>query len=161
MMDEAIEPLDAVLWFRRIQMIANGELSCLENSLRHASHLVLLAPAPFRQHVGLAIDEQRFEALLESGDFDTAARHLVAPAGALSIGRTADATALEATIRCPVLKCAVVGRGETVANAVIDAWTAHLLALRGHFETAATIPSSDSVVVFPTGLRRKARRLVH
>ena len=134
MMGDEMDPLDAALWFRRIEMIANCELGCVENALRHASLLMLLAPAPFRQYVGLAIDERRFEALLDSGDFDTAAQYLVARLPALSIGQAEDAKAITATIRCLVLNRAVDGHGETIANAVLDAWTTYLLALRAQFD---------------------------
>jgi hypothetical protein len=130
MMGEDIEPLDAALWFRRIEMIANRELGCVENSLRHASHLIFLAPAPFRRHLQLAIDEQRFEALLDSGEFDAAARYLVAEPPSLSVGNPDDASAIKATIRCPILNRAIDGHGTTVANAMLDAWATGMLELR-------------------------------
>jgi hypothetical protein len=136
MMDEEIEPLDAAMWFRRIEMIANRELGSVENALRHASHLMLLAPAPFRQHVGPAVDEQRFEALLDCGEFDTAARYLVARPSALTTGRAADTNAITATIKCSVSNRAIEGHGETIADAVLDAWTTHLLCLRTQFHAS-------------------------
>ena len=138
MMDEEIEPLDAAMWCRRIEMIANRELGSVENALRHASHLMLLAPAPFRQHVGFAIDEQRFEALLDCGEFDAAARYLLAQPSAMTIRPAADADAITATIKCSVSERAIEGHGETIANAVLDAWTTHLLSLRTQFHASCS-----------------------
>jgi len=160
-MGKEMEPLDGVLWFRRIEMIANRRLGCVGNSLRHASHLMLLAPAPFRQHIGLVIDEEQFEALLDSEDFDSAARHLVAQQGVLTFERATDATPIKATIGCLVLKRAVDGYGETVADAVLDAWSAHILALKEYFDAAVTPIWTNNVAVLQTDPHRKARRLVH
>lgn len=131
-MAETIEPLDSVLWFQRIEVIASGELS-IENSLRHASHLLQLAPAPFRHIVRLAIDEQRFEALLEAGHFNLAARHLVAQPTALVVERGPDRTKIVAAISCVILQRVIRGTGETEAAAILDAWSSCQLGLRSEF----------------------------
>lgn len=131
-MTEKIEPLDAVLWFQRIEMIANGELS-VENSLRHALHLLQLAPAPFRNVVRLEIAEWRFEALLESGRFNLAARHLVAQPTALVVERGPDRTKIVASISCVILQRVIRGTGETEAAAILDAWSSCMLGLRSKF----------------------------
>lgn len=131
-MTEKIEPLDPVLWFQRIEMIANGELS-IENSLRHASHLLQLAPAPFRNVVRLEIGECRFEALLEAGHFNLAARHLVAQPTALVVERGRDRPKIVAAISCVILQRVIRGTGETEAAAILDAWSSCLLGLRSKF----------------------------
>lgn len=131
-MTEKIEPLDAVLWFQRIEMIANGELS-VENSLRHALHLLQLAPAPFRNVVRLEIAEWRFEGLLESGRFNLAARHLVAQPTALVVERGPDRTKIVASISCVILQRVIRGTGETEAAAILDAWSSCMLGLRSKF----------------------------
>lgn len=131
-MTDDIEPLAPALWFRRIEMISRGELRSVENSLRHAAHLLRLTPAPFREVVRLSLDEDVFEALLEAGEFDTAARHLVAQPTALSVDQDPDGP-IRAVIGCVILKRAIHGTGETVAAAVLDAWTTYLLALRTEF----------------------------
>jgi hypothetical protein len=128
-----VEPLDAILWFTRIELIADGALGCVENSLRHASHLLQLAPEPLRPFVGLSIGAELFEALLDSGDFDTAARHLVAQRTALSVDGTAGDRLITATIKCPALGLNIHGMGETVADAVLEAWATRVLALRAEF----------------------------
>lgn len=127
-----IEPLDPVLWFQRIQLIANGELS-IENSLRHASHLLQLAPSPLRHVLRLAIDECRFEALLEAGNFNLAARHLVAQPTSLRVEPDPDRTMIVATISCEILQRVIRGTGETEAIAIMDAWSSCVLGLRSKF----------------------------
>jgi hypothetical protein len=131
-MTDEIEPLTPTLWFGRIEMIARGELPSVENSLRHAAHLLQLTPRPFRHLVRLSLDEDVFEALLEAGDVDTAARHLVAQPTALTVDKDPDGP-VRAVISCAILQRAIQGTGETVANAVLDAWTTCLLALRTEF----------------------------
>jgi hypothetical protein len=132
-MADGIEPLEPGLWFRRIEMIANDELGGIENSLRHAAHMAQLAPAGFRQHVGLGIDEAAFEALLDSGDFDTAARHLLPPV--VSIERGAEGGRITAATKLPSLNRTACGSGETIASAILAAWTACLLAHRFDFRS--------------------------
>jgi len=131
-MNDEIEPLAPALWFLRIEKIARGELAGMENSLRHAAHLLQLTPKPFRHVVRLSLDPDAFEALLDAGDFDTAARDLVAPPAALSV--ELDSTPLvHAVISCTILKKTVHGTGDTIAEAVLSAWTRCLLALRTKF----------------------------
>jgi hypothetical protein len=126
-----IEPLDTALWFRRIEKIGSGELGDIANSLRHASHLLQLAPLPFRDAVRLAIDEDRFEALLADGEYDAAARHLIAQPAVLTIDTSESGSSARATISCAILNRAISGTGGTVAEAVLSAWTTCLLALEG------------------------------
>src|SRR5690606_16909675 len=100
-MTHEIEPLEPSLWFARIELIARGGLGSIENSLRHAGHLMQLAPPSFRPAAHLAASEREFEALLDAKDFDTAARCLVHPdqlAWCEDEGRIADAR-----IACPIL----------------------------------------------------------
>ena len=126
------EPLDASLWFRRIEMIACRELA-VENALRHASHLLQLTPLALRPVIRLAADEDHFEALLGAGNFDAAARHLVAQPTALTVQSRSDGTQVVAAISCVVLRRVISGTGETEAAAILDAWTACLLAIRSRF----------------------------
>jgi hypothetical protein len=129
-MTDEIEPLAPALWFLRIEKIARGELAGMESSLRHAAHLLQLTPKPFRHVVRLSLDLDAFEVLLDAGDFDTAARHLVAQPAALKVDSTPLA---HAVISCTILKQAVHGTGDTIAAAVLNAWTSCLLALRTKF----------------------------
>jgi len=131
-MSDDIEPLAPAVWFSRIEMIARGDLGSMENSLRHAVHLIQLTPVPFRKVVRLSLEEEVFEALLEAGEYDTAARHLVAQPTALSVDKDPDGP-IRVVISCVILKRAIQGTGESVAAAVLDAWTTCLLALRTEF----------------------------
>ena len=127
-MTHGIEPLEASLWFARIELIARGGLGSVENSLRHAAHLMQLAPASFRPAAQWAADERAFEALLDAEDFDSAARCLVDPE---QLGlRAPNGRAAAARIACPLLDRVIDGVGGTIAAAVLDAWTKRLLALR-------------------------------
>jgi hypothetical protein len=131
MIDE-IEPLAAALWFRRIEMIGRGELGGIESSLRHAAHLLQLTPQPFRHVVRLTVDEETFESLLEAGQFEAAARYLVAQPTALSVDEV-PGDPVRATISCAILGRAISGTGDSVATAVLDAWATCLLALRAEY----------------------------
>ena len=127
------EPLYSADWFRRIEKIASGELGSVEKALRHASHLLQLTPAPFRHVVKLAIDEECFEELLEAGELDAAARYLIAQPAALTVTDDADGGGIRATISCVILNRAISGMGESVATAILAAWTKCLLALRTEY----------------------------
>jgi hypothetical protein len=131
-MTDDLEPLAPALWFRRVEMIARGELRTVERALRHAAHLLQLTPMPFRDVVRMALDEESFEALLECGELDTAARHLIAQPTALTVKQDPDGL-VEAVISCVILKRAIHGSGDTVAAAILNAWTTCLLALRDEY----------------------------
>ena len=133
MMSEPIEPLVPSIWFERIEMVAQGHLGTVENALRHAAHLLQLTPAPFREVVRLGIDEEGFEALLDAGDFDTASRYLVGQPTALSVEPDHEMARFQATIGCSILGRAIRGSGETVATAILDAWTTCLIGLRSEY----------------------------
>ena len=128
-MQKNIEPLNSVAWFRRIEMIANGELASTENALRHALHLLQLSPHEFRPREYQPIDEESFEGLLEAGELDSAARRLVA-APSLTVSSTENADGVEVAIRCRDLGRTLFGRGDSVAAAILQVWATCLLSLR-------------------------------
>ncbi|SRR5690606_4607280 len=132
-MCDSIEPLAPAIWFQRIVVISAGELESVENSLRHAAHLVQLSPIPFRRVVRPILGESEFEALLEAGDLETAARQLVVPPASLIVEPGADGQQPRATIACNILKRPVAGSGETLAEAILDAWANRLITLKLEF----------------------------
>ena len=73
---EDVEPLPADMWFGRIEVIGSGELDNTESALRHAFHLLQLAPREFRPPEYADLDEKGYEAPLETGKLDAAARRL-------------------------------------------------------------------------------------
>lgn len=127
------EPLPTGLWLQRVAIVAAGELGSIENSLRHAAHLVQLAPVAFRRVMPPVLDEEGFEALLEAGDFDAAVRQLFAPPTTLLIETSADERPLRAIVGCTILKRPVDGAGGTIAAAALDAWAKWLVTLRLEF----------------------------
>ena len=128
-----IEPLTPALWFQRIAIIASGDLGNIENSLRHAGHLIQLAPIAFRRVLPATIDEDEFEELLGTGAFDAAARQLFAPAVTLLLETETGAESMRAVIPCSLLKRKVDGSGDTTAGAMLNAWANWLIALRLEF----------------------------
>ena len=123
-----IEPLSAELWFARLRVIAKGELPGIQNSLRHAAHLAQLAPPPFRARLRLAVKEGEYESLLVSEQFDQAARHLVNGSKILVADEEQDDAQKLVTVSCIVLDHAVIGRGASLAHAILEAWANGLLA---------------------------------
>jgi hypothetical protein len=118
---EEVEPLPAELWFDRIQMIERGELASTENALRHAFHLLQLTPREFRPRDCGIIGEADYEALLEAGELEAAARRLVA-VPTLTVSTVLGARGTDAAIKCSTLNKIVFGTGETPAAAILQAW---------------------------------------
>lgn len=129
-MNDDIEPLEAELWFRRIEMIGAGKLGPVEHALRHAGHLLQLTPRALQSQVALRIDADAFEAILQAGDLDHAARCLVGEPLGLSVEAGRGGDGITATVSCSVLRRPTQGTGQTVAEAIIVAWSRCLLALR-------------------------------
>lgn len=137
-MHQESESLPLKLWFARIDRIASQNFGSIENRLRHAMHLVHLAPRSLQPALGRPLVESKLEGLLEKGDHDDAARYLVRP-GSLSVRSIAHdgGHAVEARIVCPLLKRVVRGWGDGIAGSVLDAWTRQMLALRSDYDFAA------------------------
>lgn len=141
-MFQDLEPLAAELWFERIEMIADGALGPTENALRHAFHLLQLTPREFRPREYGTIDEAEYEALLEAGELEAAARRLVA-SPALTVSTEERGERIVALIKCSKLEKSVFGTADTPAAAILQAWAHCLLELRAelgpvHFAEAMT-----------------------
>jgi hypothetical protein len=127
--EEVVEPLPRILWLARIERIAEGRFATVENALRHASHLLELIPLEFREFVQPSIGEEQFETLLTRGDFDGAARHLVARGAALHVQAEEHGARVVASISCAKLGRVICGSGPCAASAILNAWASYVLAL--------------------------------
>jgi hypothetical protein len=141
-MQADLEPLDVEAWFERIEMIATGLIERTEHGLRHAFHLLQLTPREFRPPQYWQLNEQAFEALLDGGQLETAARQLLCAPG-LTVTTVYSAHGVEAAVRCRTLKRTTYGRGDSPAAAILDAWARCLLSLNEdfgseHFKNALT-----------------------
>ncbi len=76
------------------------------------------------------LDEDRFEGLLESGDFNTAARQLFASPTTLLIETGTGDEPVRAVIGCAILERRIDGTGDQPAAAILSAWANWLVALR-------------------------------
>jgi hypothetical protein len=122
-------PLDAAVWFQRIEMIRDRGLPSTENALRHALHLLQLAPVEYRPQDGPAIDEESYEAFLSEGNYEQAARMLVS-ATTLGLTATTDDGSVRVAVRCSAIDHTVFGEGPTVADAILQVWSQYMLMLR-------------------------------
>lgn len=128
-MPDDIEPLTPELWFERIEAIARRQLGGTESCLRHAFHLLQLTPREFRPPEYGKLDEAGYEALLATDDLEAAARTLVA-APMLSVSTTSMGSRVKVAVRCSKLDRTILGEGESVADAILQAWAECLLKLR-------------------------------
>jgi hypothetical protein len=80
MRSEDIEPLEPRVWTQRIGQLADWSITDeagIERTLRHAFHLVQLAPRPLRHLIHCTCSEREFETLLDARAFDAAALRLI------------------------------------------------------------------------------------
>lgn len=120
-------PLD--LWFERVEVIASGALGSIENSLRHAGHLLQLLPEPLSGCVTWRIDECVMERLLDAQNFDDAAKYLLGDARGVCVVSEAG-NSYRANLTCAKAEQDAVGLGASEAAAILAASTACLLQIR-------------------------------
>lgn len=129
---DSIEPLGVKTWFGsvdRLRTKAIGDSLSIGSALRHAYHLVQLAPHPLRTSISAALSERAFEELLDAGIHDIAAQALVgAPAG-FALVRQPDSKTIFAEVRFPDGGRPGCGQGRTIARAILQAWCRAALAL--------------------------------
>lgn len=126
-----IKPLDAATWFRAINSFserARESAFDLEDQLRHAYHLMQMAPLPIRQIVKPACDEVKFEQFLACEAFETAVLALVPAPLKYSAARGCDMLVL-ATVALPGDDTGNFAAAEEFASALLQAWIRSVMAL--------------------------------
>jgi hypothetical protein len=125
-----IQPLEPARWFSAVRKLAQrcrqADANELESLLRHGYHLMQLAPVPFRQSLGVHTPESVFEALLENGELETAARALL---GSSAFACCSRASANPVERIAPATELALVAEVGPEA-ALLLSWSHRLLALR-------------------------------
>ena len=129
--EQDIEPLEPGLWLHQWQRLAARLIETvedLERALRHAFHLVQLAPRPLRPIVNCHASEDEFEAFLEAGAMETAMFELIGDRLGFSLGRAAGDEAVVAEILPPGGQM-FGASGRSPVEALFQAWLRYLAAL--------------------------------
>lgn len=139
-MDE-IEPLDFMIWTAALEKLRArwvvAPLGDLEAQVRHASHLVRLAPFCLRDTIRLELSEDEFEAVLEDGRIAEAVDTLIgAEADHTRTGH--DGNAAESTVAFPGRTSTHSQRSTDPASASLGAWLDCLLELAAMQQTQAS-----------------------
>jgi len=153
---DSIEPLGLKTWFgsvARLSAKAGTGPASVGSALRHAYHLVQLAPYSLRSSVSAALSERAFEELLDAGIYDIAAQALVGSPAGLALVRQPDSKAIFAEVRFPDGSVPGCGHGKTIARAILQAWCRAALALD---RSAASVPprGESHLKVVPLNLYR-------
>jgi hypothetical protein len=127
-----IEPLDSQTWFREIEALldrARRSLIDVEEQLRHAYHLMQMAPSPIREIIRPACDESRFEQLLDCAAFESAALALIPEPLKYSIARECDTRVL-AAVALPGDDTGHFSAADGCASALLQAWALSIASLK-------------------------------
>jgi hypothetical protein len=129
-----VEPLEPEIWFEQIRTLAT-RLSRLggdspEAVIRKAYYLVQLTPTPLRHVVRCQTDEAVFEQMLDSGAYDAAVTALIGSPVGFEISRDAGRAGISASVRLPDDAGVGAARDQTVARALLAAWSRCLEGLR-------------------------------
>lgn len=126
------EPLDADTWFDRMARLAEGlGEGAPDRHLRKAYHLRALAPHPLKGMMAAAVEEERFEAMLECGAYESAVTSLIGETGQVAVARDDRHTGIEVRLR--VDPGSPAGNETTTASwstAMLEAWVVSFLRLR-------------------------------
>jgi hypothetical protein len=127
-----VEPLEPRSWFRMIGKLAaqleGAPSDRHEPLLRHAYHLLELAPRPLRGMIRSDLTAARYEQLLDCGALESAVVGLVGHPMAYEVARLR--TDLhEAEVRLPGQVKPTLARGPSAPIALLAAWTQCLASL--------------------------------
>lgn len=143
MHEQGIEPLEPTLWLdalRKLGRRVSTDGSDVEESLRHAFHLLQLTPAPLRGLLPHHLDERPYEQLLECGAFESAALALMGPRMGVNLTRLpAQAFVAKAWLSEDARSGAVAS--PCAASALLGAWCG---AVHGLSAPRSATPLPDS-----------------
>lgn len=127
------DSLDATTWFERMERFADGLSMASEEPARHirkAYHLNCLAPPALKPLMAAPVEEERLEAMLDCGAYESAVSCMIGPAGKVTVSSDRAEGGIQVTMR--------VRPGETNAQdtsgdwpiALLEAWAVSFLRLR-------------------------------
>ncbi len=161
-----IEPLAPEPWFGALQRLTERQRAsgpqAVESMLRHGFHLVQLTPGPLKDIVRCETSEASFETLLGKGAFDSAAIALVSPPLCYEIRGTC--VQGQRRVRACVKLVEMESRtsdasGDTVAGALVGAWSSFLVELRRRSLADPEPPLDPAPRTTPSERRRKSIEL--
>ena len=132
-----IESLDATIWLEAIRGLSADVMTLpdepsTDRLMRRAYHLSLLAPDPFWRFFAAPIDEEAFEASIESGDPGESLDQLINPA--LLVETAKPDGKFEATVRVSELDLVGRGAGSDQTRAVLTAWCDCIVLMHSELE---------------------------
>lgn len=129
-----IEPLELGSWFDALQVLQKRQShvdgSGQESVLRHAYHLMQLAPAPLVEIIRSDIDEACFEQLLAAGAYDAAAVALVGSPMGFTISRAVADKPASAEVYLSVSVSSGSVEAESMSGALVGAWCQAITSIR-------------------------------
>ena len=130
---DEIQPLEPELWFQALGKLAVRAVDTpaaeSESLLRHAFHLLQLAPGPLKHMVRTELSESEYEHLLECEAFESAAIRLIGYPMTYTLMRC-QADIVEAEVKLPDSSDAQPVRASNLALATIGSWAASLARLQ-------------------------------
>jgi hypothetical protein len=151
-----IEPLEPTLWFAAISKLDQRSRRAvsreLESLLRHGYHLLQLTPHELRNVLRPALSEAAFEQLLETGDFEAAAKGLLGADASFTVFQTGTGL-FEAQVRVTQGSEAHLAQAAEPASALLRAWINSVSEIDGRI----TAPRNEN----PRPAPRKGRSVRH
>lgn len=127
------ESLDIMTWLQRLGRLADGIGQSGESADRHirkAYHLHCLAPDPLKRMMPPPIEENRMEAMLECGAYESAVSCLIGKGGCVTVKSGENDTGIEVSLRVNPSAPATEEPSETWPLAMLEAWAVSFLRLR-------------------------------
>lgn len=127
------EPLDANTWFDRmarlVEGLGEGE-GAPDRHIRKAYHLQALAPHPLSAMMGAPVEEERFEAMLECGAYESAVTSLIGGAAQVTVGCDDPDAGIEVRLRVNPVSPGGEETATSWPTAMLEAWAVSFLRLR-------------------------------